>query len=354
MSRIVNTRIKNRFDTLTNWQGTGVELLHGEIALVSVTTTQYDDAGNIVHVPSVLMKVGESNGDGTVKSFSELPWLSAKAADVYEWAKNQYAKDIPITSVSGCATGTLGAYLAQIGANAAKITELDEKIVGGVHFIGTTSTDVSRDPDKTSDTVTINGVDKQANDGDIVLLGTREFIWTGSVWEELGDVSRIGRLESQHNQFEITTNSRLLNHDADISSIQEDVSLVKENYIQVKEDLDDDGNSVYTAMVDVYEVIFDCGGASRKSVNHVESNIITFTIEGTECRGEQGMTWKQWINSDYNTVGLRIELWNNDSEYIETPTEYGGSLYNTENKDGQGPYDKIIHGASYAYYTEED
>jgi hypothetical protein len=57
--KVLNTRIQNRFDTLSNWKVDGVELLKGEIALVSVTTQQIDEAtGNVVSVPAVLMKVG--------------------------------------------------------------------------------------------------------------------------------------------------------------------------------------------------------------------------------------------------------------------------------------------------------
>ena len=31
-----------------------------------------------------------------------------------------------------------------------------------------------------------------------------------------------------------------------------------------------------------------------------ESNLITFTIAGTEYQAEEGMTWAEWINSVYN------------------------------------------------------
>ena len=32
--------------------------------------------------------------------------------------------------------------------------------------------------------------------------------------------------------------------------------------------------------------------------------LITFTIEGTSCQAENGMTWKEWIASNYNTIGV--------------------------------------------------
>jgi hypothetical protein len=35
-------------------------------------------------------------------------------------------------------------------------------------------------------------------------------------------------------------------------------------------------------------------------------NAITFTIGGTEYQAEEGMTWEEWIDSDYNTIGATI------------------------------------------------
>jgi hypothetical protein len=129
--KTLNTRIQNRFDTLANWKAEGVELLQGEIALVSVTTQQIDaTTGNVVSVPAVLMKVGENGTDGKPKAFSTLPWLSAKAADVYDWAKTPQAKDINVAVVTGTdgqgkdevTTTTLGTWLANIHATSAAIT----------------------------------------------------------------------------------------------------------------------------------------------------------------------------------------------------------------------------------------
>lgn len=108
-TKTINTRIKNRFDTLENWTKDGVTLLPGEIALTRVTTTQTDEAtGKVVHVPAVLMKVGTNYTEAeaadkgnaalkdTPKPFNELPWLSAKAADVYGWAKTETAEGVNI------------------------------------------------------------------------------------------------------------------------------------------------------------------------------------------------------------------------------------------------------------------
>lgn len=133
-TKTIQTRIKNRFDTLAEWSKSGVTLLPGEIALVSVTTQQIDQAtGDVVNVPAVLMKVGEEG-----KTFSELPWVSALAADVYDWAKNATAEEVPVTIAVGSTStaGTLGGWIksindkaatnaSSISANTAAITKLN-------------------------------------------------------------------------------------------------------------------------------------------------------------------------------------------------------------------------------------
>jgi hypothetical protein len=98
-TKTINTRIKNRFDTLTNWQADGVELLPGEIALVQVPTGgTYTNpvTGESKPVTELLMKVGEEG-----KTFDQLPWLSAKAADVYNWAKKSAVEDVEVKVISG-------------------------------------------------------------------------------------------------------------------------------------------------------------------------------------------------------------------------------------------------------------
>lgn len=80
-NKTLKTRIKLKYDTLTNWQGDGasVVLLKGEVAICEVPT-----GGSLEQVtpPAILFKVGDG-----VKTFAQLPWVSGLAADVYAWAK---------------------------------------------------------------------------------------------------------------------------------------------------------------------------------------------------------------------------------------------------------------------------
>ena len=128
-TNVIKTRIKNKVDTLAAWNENTAQnaLLDGEIALVRVPTgSTYTNpvTGEAEPVVELLMKVGDG-----VHAFSDaaLPWLSAKASDVYNWAKTAKAEDVPITIVSnysGTPT-TLGNYLSKfrvdIDANAATL-----------------------------------------------------------------------------------------------------------------------------------------------------------------------------------------------------------------------------------------
>jgi hypothetical protein len=79
--KILNTRIQLKYDTLANWNASTFNLKKGEIALVEVPTVE----GSTLQ--PIMFKVGV--GD---KKFSDLDWASAKAADVYSWAKKPQAE----------------------------------------------------------------------------------------------------------------------------------------------------------------------------------------------------------------------------------------------------------------------
>lgn len=70
-------RLVNKIDTYANWTSNDPVLLKGEIAIVDVPAS----TDVVQQEPAVLMKIGDGK-----KKFSELPWISAKSADVYSWA----------------------------------------------------------------------------------------------------------------------------------------------------------------------------------------------------------------------------------------------------------------------------
>ena len=73
--------------------------------------------------------------------------------------------------------------------------------------------------------------------------------------------------------------------------------------------------------------------------------MITFTIDGTEYQADEGMTWEQWCDSDYNIDGFHIE---NDYEvwYGDSPLN-SYIVINAEGYNVDGTIDVIVNGAMY-------
>lgn len=84
-AKILNVRIKNKYDSYENWAASGLVLEAGEIAIAHTTVDVKVDNGTVKH-PALLMKVGDGE-----KTFANLPWLSAKAADVLDACKSTEA-----------------------------------------------------------------------------------------------------------------------------------------------------------------------------------------------------------------------------------------------------------------------
>lgn len=91
-NKILNTRLRLKYDTLENWQSANPVLLEGEVGIVSVNTGEHGpvdkDANGHVVRPAILFKVGDKNGT----AFNGLPWASGLAADVYSWAKKEHGE----------------------------------------------------------------------------------------------------------------------------------------------------------------------------------------------------------------------------------------------------------------------
>ena len=92
ITKELQTRILLRHDTLENWNKVDVEgkggnlvLMPGEIGICFVPAGS--TAEGQVNPPHVMMKVGAVDDEGKGIAFKDLPWISAKAADVYHWAK---------------------------------------------------------------------------------------------------------------------------------------------------------------------------------------------------------------------------------------------------------------------------
>lgn len=81
----LKTRIALRYDTYANWMTNKPKLLEGEIAIATIpsgTQVTTKDPRVMQDLPNVVIKVGDG-----VNTYDKLPFLSALAADVYDWAK---------------------------------------------------------------------------------------------------------------------------------------------------------------------------------------------------------------------------------------------------------------------------
>lgn len=101
----LSTRITLKYDTLANWNASQFILKKGEVAICSLDT---GETVNQSTPPAVLLKVG----DGTHK-FSELPWASGLAADVYGWAKAPTKPSYTPSEVGADAAGAAAGALNQ-------------------------------------------------------------------------------------------------------------------------------------------------------------------------------------------------------------------------------------------------
>ena len=94
-AKTLNVRIKNKYDSYENWAASGLVLEAGEIAIAYTTVDVKVDNGTAKH-PALLMKVGDGE-----KTFANLPWLSAKAADVVAACKSEAALTEFVNTVIG-------------------------------------------------------------------------------------------------------------------------------------------------------------------------------------------------------------------------------------------------------------
>ena len=139
-AKLLNVRIKNKYDSYENWASSGLVLEAGEIAIAHTSVDVKVDNGTAKH-PALLMKVGDG-----ASTFAQLPWLSAKAADVLSVCKNEddlkgfvngvianagIATDAAMKELSGKVTTAEGAIKAlqeAIGENGSVAKQIEDAI----------------------------------------------------------------------------------------------------------------------------------------------------------------------------------------------------------------------------------
>ena len=121
MANTIKTRIQLKYDTLAAWNGLSDDkiLKAGEVAAVAIPeNTTTDGNGKVITTaPTTLFKVGDGKS-----TFKALPWLSALAADVHAWAKDDW--DTFIAKVDAALSTGSVAYLKVTDFDAFKSTTI--------------------------------------------------------------------------------------------------------------------------------------------------------------------------------------------------------------------------------------
>lgn len=169
-NKVVKTRIKNRYDLLSKWQEADVELLQGEIALVAVPTgTNYSNpvTGEDEPVVELLMKVGQKDSQGNPIAFDNLPWLSAKASDVYDWAKLQDPGSVTVKYKDGSTdkSTTLADLFKKVNTEAAALDTVEAAVANFINSVSKTGSGIVK-------SVAINGTNKHQLDVTCDTVGT--------------------------------------------------------------------------------------------------------------------------------------------------------------------------------------
>lgn len=138
--KTLQTRIKLRYASYSEWQSSTLKLLAGEVALCYVPANN-DEIKNTA--PTVLFKVGDGS-----KVFSELQWASARAADVYTWAKQstlpieKLGNGNVVASISWDADNNKIKYETASVATSEGLEELQNLVAGINTRLGTAETDI--------------------------------------------------------------------------------------------------------------------------------------------------------------------------------------------------------------------
>ena len=140
-TKTLNTRIKSKIDSLSNWQTASTVLFAGEIGVATIAANAVlpsDLSALTGHLPAIVIKVG----DGT-KNWNDLPYLSAFGADVYDWAKAETKPPYAATEITGLSdfisgeindTNTQYSFSYDNGNNQLVIQKKDVKDTGFIAY----------------------------------------------------------------------------------------------------------------------------------------------------------------------------------------------------------------------------
>lgn len=163
--KLIKTRLKLKYDTFTNWDKVKTTFvpLKGEVCLVEVPNVGDD---GVQSAPSVLMKVG----DGT-STYGALEYISARAADVYSWAKASSKPTYTPAEVGVNETAFPG--LMKTGTvTGVKMNGTTKNPSGGVVDLGTVITAHQDISGKQNKAISLTGITATTVEGALVEINT--------------------------------------------------------------------------------------------------------------------------------------------------------------------------------------
>lgn len=188
-----NTRIQLKFDTWENWQTVSESFipLKGEMCICEIPATT-TATGEVLSEKVYLMKVG----DGST-AFGSLSWVSAPAADVYGWAKQDADKFVAWLDGSDENNKAPITFATDVD-----IQNINNRIANAMHFLGKVDAGIALFDGSTTNPISIGGIEKTLttdDSGSVVLApyapeadpnnqdpNGYEFVWITDHWEMLG------------------------------------------------------------------------------------------------------------------------------------------------------------------------
>lgn len=162
----LNVRLSLKYDSYENWKTRNPVLLKGEVAFT--TLPEDDTSGHARELPAVLVKVGDGE-----HAYNDLKFISARAADVSEWAKADVKPEYTATEItdldkfiSELVTGELGISIdTDTQYTITKVNDYQYKLMskakGDEQFTTEVATLDIPKYDDTALTTKVNGIDER-------------------------------------------------------------------------------------------------------------------------------------------------------------------------------------------------
>ena len=164
--KVLQVRLQEKIDTLANWLAldtdtTPFKPLAGEKINVKVPTANSEADGE-----SVGYEIITKTGDGSTR-FKDLPWDSALAADVYDWAKAAVKPSYSIGEITG------KKELSISGAGT-KVVSYNGEVADSLNIVGGTNVTVT--PDATNNKITISSTNTDTKVNTTLATTTKAYL----------------------------------------------------------------------------------------------------------------------------------------------------------------------------------